>query len=91
MPTSDEFAAVVHLAEMFGEGLGDEIANELADLLGFSIVDNRWITPYGRDVTALCDASANGGFSSSQWTFSGWMLDDSSMRALANEFPDEML
>ena len=87
MSTADEFAAVVHLRDM----LGDDVARELAFTLGFPEADIRWITPNGRDVTALCDRSDNGGFSSSQWTFSGWVLDDSSMRALADEFPDEIL
>ena len=87
MPTADEFAVVVHLQAIFG----DDVAMELAESLGFPDIGNRWITPYGRDVTTLCDASDNGGFSSSRWTFSGWILDDRSMRALANEFPDEIL
>ena len=87
MPTADEFAVVVHLQAM----LGDDFAMELARSLGLPDIDNRWVTPYGRDVTELCDASDNGGFSSSRWTLSGWILDDRSMRTLANEFPAEIL
>ena len=85
MPTADEFAGIVHLQAVFG----DDVANELAELRGFPELDRRWVTPSGRDVAALCDASDNGGFSSSRWTMQGWVLDDRSMRALANEFPDD--
>ena len=85
MPTADEFAAIVHLQAVFG----DDVARELAESVGLPELDCRWVTPSGRDVTALCDASDNGGFSSSRWTMQGWVLDDLSMRALENEFQHE--
>ena len=53
--------------------------------------DNRWITPWGKDVTDLCWTSSTGGFGSTQWTKNGWILDDFSMRELQKEFPDENL
>ena len=85
MSAADEFAVVVHLQAAFG----DDVAMEIAITLGLPEQDIRWVTPSGRDVTAMCEASDNGGFSSSQWTMQGWVLDDHSMRALVNEFPDE--
>ena len=85
MPTADELAGIVHLQAVFG----DDVAKELAAPVGLPELDCRWVTPSGRDVTALCDASDNGGFSSSRWTMQGWVLDDLSMRALVNEFPDD--
>ena len=43
MPTADEFAGIVHLQAVFG----DDVANELAELLGFPELDRRWVTPSG--------------------------------------------
>ena len=58
-------------------------------MLGFPEQDNRWCTPWGEDVTYLCEISDIGGFGSVGWTIHGWILDDYSMRALKEEFPDE--
>ena len=85
MSAADEFAVVIHLQATFGDG----IAMDIAKALGLPEQDIRWVTPSGRDVTAMCEASDNGGFSSSRWTIDGWVLDDHSMRSLVNEFPDE--
>ena len=60
-------------------------------MLGIPEQDNRWCTPWGEDVTYLCERSFIGGFSSVRWTIHGWILDDSSMRALKEEYPDECL
>ena len=71
-----------------GSGRG---ASEIAAMLGFAEQDNRWCTPWGEDVTYLCEFSGIGGFGSKAWTIHGWIFDDSSMRALKEEYPDECL
>ena len=60
-------------------------------MLGFPEQDNRWCTPWGEDVTYLCEISHTGGCASAKWTMNGWILDDSSMQALKEEFPEECL
>ena len=79
-----EYAAVVHL----GRVLDPSLEMHLADLLGLAERDVKWVTPWGEDVSHLCDQSATGGFSSAWWTMAGWELDAASMLALRNEFPD---
>lgn len=85
--SADEFAGVVHMQRRLGSGLGDELAIELSRLLGLPEADERFVTPAGRVVTGLCDRSETGGFSSSQWSLQGWILDTSSVIALMSEFP----
>ena len=69
--------------------LGTAGASEIAAMLGFPEPDKRWCTPWGEDVTYLCEISGIGGFGYVEWTIHGWILDDYSMRALKEEFPDE--
>ena len=86
---ADAFAGIKQLARtLFPPGAGDMFAKELAELIGLPELDEKWVTPEGRDVTRLCEASDDGGFSSSRWTMQGWVLDDRSMIALRNEFPE---
>ena len=85
---ADEFCSCRHLEKTT---LGTAGASEIAAMLGFPEQDNRWCTPWGEDVTYLCEFSGIGGFGSAAWTIHGWILDDSSMRALKEEFPDECL
>ena len=86
---ADAFAGIQYVAHRLGPGVGDMFAKELAELIGLPELDENWVTPEGRDVTRCCGASSHGGFSSSRWTMQGWVLDDRSMRALVNEFPDD--
>ena len=65
--------------------------SEIPRMLGFPMHDKRWCTPWGEDVTYLCEISEIGGFASAEWTIDGWILDDSSMQALKEEFPEECL
>ena len=83
---ADEFYSCRHLENIT---LGTTGASEIAAMLGFPDQDNRWCTPWVEDVTYLCEVSDIGGFGSTQWTIHGWILDDDSMRALKEEFPDE--
>ena len=83
---ANEFCSCVHLAK---SKLGTAGASEIAALLGFPDQDNRWCTPWGQDVTYLCVRSDIGGFASNAWTIHGWILDEESMCALQEEFPDE--
>ena len=83
-----EFASCRHLESTI---LGTAGASEIAAMLGFPEQDNRWCTPWGEDVTYLCEISDIGGFASAKWTINGWILDDSSMQALKEEFPEECL
>ena len=84
---ADAFAGIKHVAATLGPGVGDMFAKELAELIGLPELDEKWVTPEGRDVTRCCGASDNGGFSSSRWTMQGWVLDEPSMIKLKNEFP----
>ena len=83
---ANEFCSCVHLEKT---KLGTAGASEIASLLGFPEQDNRWCTPWGEDVTYLCEISDIGGFGSKGWTIHGWILDEYSMWALKEEFPDE--
>ena len=56
-------------------------------MLDFQNRDEKWISPEGIDLTDLCNRSQVGGFSSNQWTTSGWILDDMSLASLCEEFP----
>ena len=56
-------------------------------MLDFQNRDEKWISPEGIDLTDLCNRSQVGGFSSNQWTTSGWILDDMSLASLGQEFP----
>ena len=83
---ANDFCSCVHLAK---SKLGTAGASEIAALLGFPDQDNRWCTPWGEDVTYLCVRNDIGGFGSKAWTLCGWILDEESMCALQEEFPDE--
>ena len=86
MSMPSELPALVGLSTI----LSEEVATMIAEALDLSANDLRWITPDGRDVTALCNnQSANGGFSSVKWTLRGWILDRVSLSDLKEEFPDE--
>ena len=84
MAPADEMTTVLHLALMFGE----IVAYEIAEALGLSADDNRWVTPAGIDVTDLCNLSDTGGFGSIRWTLKGWVLDQHSLALLRAEYPD---
>ena len=83
-----EFCSFRHLEKTI---IGTTGASEIAELLGFPVQDIRWCTPWGQDVTDLCEFSGIGGYGSQVWTIHGWILDESSMRALREEYPDECL
>ena len=81
-----EYCSIVHLH------LHNRIAafaEEIASYLGLPERDNRWVTPSGRAVNFFVDRSVHGGFSSTRWSIAGWELDEMSMVALVNEFPDD--
>ena len=80
---ADAYAAVVHL----GRKLGLEYEEHFAEFLGLPYHDDKWVTPWGEDVTDLCSDSLTGGFASARWTMAGWVLDAASMEHLAFEFP----
>ena len=83
--TADEFASVIHLnkeLKMEGDLL-------LHRFLGHDVHDPQWIDRDGRNCTEMCELSSNGGFSSSEWTQKGWILDDASMELLREEYPEE--
>ena len=82
--SANEFAGVVHMQRR----LGLLVATEISQLLGLPEADESFVTPAGRVVTGLCDRSETGGFSSSQWSLQGWVLDNISMNALMSEFPE---
>ena len=82
-----EFCSCIHLEKKI---FGTAGASEIPEMLGFPDQDKRWVTPCGVDVTHLCDRSSEGGFGSERWTIHGWILDDSSMRALKEEFPKNL-
>ena len=84
MSSADEMATVLHIAQIFGEG----VAYEIVENLDISCYDMRWVTPAGIDVTDLCNQSDTGGFGSLRWTLRGWVLDQHSLAALMAEFPD---
>ena len=83
---ADEFCSCRQLENTI---LGTVGKQEILDMLGFWEQDIRWCTPWGVDVTYLCEISDIGGFGSSKWSIDGWILDASSMQALKEEFPDE--
>lgn len=87
MAVADEMAAVLHLARIFS----DENAYEIADSLGLSFYDMRWVTPTGIDVTVLCDQSNTGGFGAVRWTLKGWAEDQQSLTALMAEYSGTIL
>ena len=86
--TADEWCSFRQLEKTI---LGTAGASEIIAMLGFPDQDNGWCTPWGEDVTYLCEFSGIGGFGSKAWTIHGWIFDDSSMRALKEEYPDECL
>ena len=85
---ANDFCSCRHLEKTI---LGTAGALEIAAMLGLPENDNRWCTPWGVDVTFLCEISNNGGFATAQWTSNDWILDDSFMQALKKEFPHECL
>ena len=87
MDPADCFVVVTQLArKLFPPGTPDYAAKELALYLDLPAVDDKWVTPEGRDVTHLCESSDEGGFSG-KWSLQGWVLDELSMTALRAEFP----
>ena len=83
--TADEFAAVIQL----NKELKMDGCLLIHRFLGHDVYDPQWIDRDGRNCTAMCELSSNGGFSSSEWTQKGWILDDASMELLREEFPEE--
>ena len=84
---ADAFVAIKQLArKLFPPGASDMFAKELAEYHGLPELDDKWLTPEGRDVTHLCESSDEGGFSG-KWSLQGWVLDELSMTALRAEFP----
>ena len=84
---ADSFVAVTQLSrKLFPPGASDMFAKELALYLDLPALDDKWVTPEGRDVTHLCESSDEGGFSG-KWSLQGWVLDELSMEALRAEFP----
>ena len=83
---ADSFVAVTQLARNFFPFAKDEFAKELALYIDLPALDDKWLTPEGRDVTHLCESSDEGGFSG-KWSLQGWVLDELSMTALRAEFP----
>ena len=81
--TADEFCSVIHL----NKELKMEGSILLAQFLGLDAYDPQWIDRDGRNCTRMCNFSSIGGFSSNEWTFKGWILDDYSMDILREEFP----
>ena len=61
----------------------------LARFVGLDFLCMKWVTPFGQDVAALTEASAIGGFGSSEWTLQGWVLDEGSVQRLREEFPEQ--
>lgn len=82
---ADEYCSVIELNRCFGSP-GNEL---IARCFGLDDRDVKWVAPDGRDMTALCDRSALGGFDSTAWTLNGWVLSDRSMAMLRAEFPEE--
>ena len=81
--TADEFCSVIHL----NKELKMEGSILLAQFLGLDARDPQWIDSDGRNCTRMCNFSSIGGFSSNEWTFKGWILDDYSIDILREEFP----
>ena len=54
-----EFCSCRHLEKTI---LGTAGASEIAVMLGFAQRDNRWCTPWGEDVTFVCEFIGIGGF-----------------------------
>ena len=85
---ADSFVAVTQLARNFFPFAKDEFTKELALYIDLPALDDKWVTPDGRDVTHLCELADEGGFFG-KWSLKGWVLDESSMEALRAEFPAE--
>ena len=84
------FAGIRQLTRtFFPPGSADIFAKELAEFCGLNWFDGNWVTPEGRDVTHICNASGVGGFGGTTWTLQGWVLDELSITGLKNEFPEE--
>ena len=80
---ADENASAEHIKRK----CNDLISEKIAMFLGLPDRDMSWLTPWGEDVTHLCDAS-DSGFGSDKWTARGWILDVSSMDSLRREYPE---
>ena len=81
---ADEYASAIQT----NRKIGTEGNTVIAQFLGLFEKDEKWISPDGRDMTGLCNASDRGGFESEgPWTLNGWTLDDWSMAQLRAEFP----
>ena len=88
--SADEFCSFVHLRTKLGRNIVEMF---IGDLLGFSERDEKWITPWGEDVSDLCAISTHGGFSSESYSMHGlcgWVLSERSMNVLLREFPDRL-
>ena len=80
---ADDHCSLAHFSKRYG-GAGSQ---EIAVFLGLPDRDTMWVTPWFKNVTHLC-ARTNGGLDGRMWTVRGWVLDDSSMASLKQEFPD---
>ena len=96
---ADEYCSYMHLAKAI---LGTAGEYEIPQMLGFPDLDNWWCTTWGEDVpdlfwcttrgedlTDLFEISSLCFVQSGTWTINGWILDDYTMQALKEEFPDE--
>ena len=86
--TANEFCSVMHIRDKYGI----MVACHLADMLGFSDQDERFITPGGVDVSYFCwlIGGKGAGFKKGTWTMlglGGWVLNDESMSGLRQDCP----
>ena len=82
---ADELCSCYHLNAYVGM-VGDTL---VAQFLGLDNKCIKWVTPFGEDVTALCEESDHDGtFNSTCWSLQGWVLDEESVQKLMEEFPD---
>ena len=87
---ADEFCSTRHLGQKLGNVNSGPLLIEIAGFLGFPGRDRSWVTTWGEDVTYLCDQSDSGGFHGHHWTMAGWVLDNVSIEALLQEFPNSL-
>ena len=85
---ADEFCSTRHLGQKLGIVDCGPLLFEIASFLGFPGRDRTWLTNWGEDVTYLCDQSESGRFHCHHWTMAGWVLDNVSIEALFQEFPN---
>ncbi len=66
---ADEYCSAIEVNRLFGM----QGSRLIAECLGLIELDLKLFGPDGRDCTALCDRSDQGGFDSSDWTLDGWI------------------